>query len=113
MRLLAESGATGDVVVAPIGFVCENMEIVYDLDVQARQLGEGLGLNLVRTALLGSHRRFAEMIRELVVERMEANPTRPALGTHGPAPDSLYAGVNRTPPKGTVPFSSDHASHGA
>ncbi len=87
LRSLAESGATGDVVVAPIGFVCENMEIVYDLDVQARQLGEGLGLNLVRTALLGSHRRFAEMIRELVVERMEANPTRPALGTHGPAPD--------------------------
>ena len=76
LHSLADGGASRDVVVAPIGFVYENMEIVYDLDVQAHQLGEGLGLNLVRAALVGSHRRFAEMIRELVVER-DGSQTRP------------------------------------
>jgi ferrochelatase len=73
--------------VAPIGFVCENMEIVYDLDVEVRRLCEELDLNLVRTGVVGSHRRFVQMIRELVLERTEPNPTRRALGAHGPAAD--------------------------
>ena len=85
--LAAESGSR-DVVLSPLGFVCENMEIIYD---PRRPNFAGCArqpdLNLVRAGLVGSHRRFVQMIRELVLERMEPNPTRPALGTHGPAAD--------------------------
>ncbi len=87
LRALAAESGSRDVVLAPLGFVCENMEIIYDLDVEMRRLCEELDLNLVRAGLVGSHRRFVQMIRELVLERMEPNPTRPALGTHGPAAD--------------------------
>jgi ferrochelatase len=72
LRALAAGGGSRDVVVSPIGFVCENMEIVYDLDVEVRRLCEELGLNMVRSGVVGSHRRFVKMIRELVLERTEA-----------------------------------------
>ncbi len=84
---LAAGGAGRDVVLTPIGFVCENMEIVYDLDVEVRQLCEELGLNLVRAGVVGNHPQFIRMIRELVLERMEPNPTRLTVGAYGPAPD--------------------------
>ncbi|PWT79846.1 MAG: ferrochelatase [Acidobacteria bacterium] len=69
LRTLRES-STEDVVLAPIGFVSEHMEVVYDLDVQAKQLSDELGLNLVRAQTADSHHAFVQMIRELVVERM-------------------------------------------
>jgi len=87
LRGLAQSGEVRDVVIAPIGFLCEHMEVVYDLDVEVRQLCEELGLNMVRSALVGRHARFVRMIRELIEERLSENPIRLALGTHGPAPD--------------------------
>ena len=87
LRALAADGGSRDVVLAPIGFVCENMEIVYDLDVVVGRLCDELGLNLVRSGVVGGHRRFVQMIRELVLERTEPKPTRLALGTHGPAAD--------------------------
>jgi ferrochelatase len=87
LRELAAAGGGRDVVLAPIGFVCENMEIVYDLDVEVRHLCKELELNLVRAGVVGNHGRFVRMIRELVEERMEPNPTRASLGTHGPASD--------------------------
>ena len=76
-----------DVVIVPIGFVCEQMEIAYDLDVATRAVCDELGVNMVRSAALGCHPRFVRMIRELIGERMEKNPTRLALGSHGPARD--------------------------
>jgi ferrochelatase len=87
LRQLAQRGEVSDVVLVPIGFVSEHMEIVYDLDVEAAGLCERLGLNLVRAAVVGTHPRFVRMIRELILERIEAEPTRLALGTHGPSPD--------------------------
>jgi ferrochelatase len=75
------------VVIVPIGFVCEHMETVYDLDVDAASLCDRLGLNMVRAAAIGTHPRFVTMIRELIRERVEDEPTRLALGTHGPSPD--------------------------
>ncbi|MGO8689720.1 MAG: ferrochelatase [Thermoguttaceae bacterium] len=87
LRALAAGGGSRDVVLAPIGFVCENMETVYDLDVEVGRLCEELGLNLVRSGVVGSHRRFVQMIRELVLERTETKPTRLALGSHGPGAD--------------------------
>ncbi len=86
LRGLRDAGAT-DVVVAPIGFVSDHMEVRYDLDLEARGRAEELGLNLVRAGTAGSHSRFASMVRELVEERQREAAERPALGTRGPVPD--------------------------
>jgi ferrochelatase len=84
---LAEEGDAPDVAVVPIGFLYENMEIVYDLDVEAAGLCDQLGLNMVRAEVVGAHPRLVTMIRELIHERIEDEPTRLALGRHGPSPD--------------------------
>jgi ferrochelatase len=76
-----------DVVVAPIGFVSDHMEIIFDLDTQARDLCSQLRLNMVRAGTAGTHPRFIRMIRELICERVEGSETRPALGVLGPRPD--------------------------
>lgn len=86
LRELA-SGGTRDVVVVPIGFISDHLEVLYDLDVEASQTAASCGLNFVRVASVGTHPRFVQMIRELVQERMSDNPRRLALGTLGPSHD--------------------------
>ncbi|MFQ5738501.1 MAG: ferrochelatase [Acidobacteriota bacterium] len=86
---LRELGSTGvtDVVVAPIGFISDHMEVKYDLDTEARALCERIGLNMVRAQTPGTHPLFVRMIRDLVVERLAEDPVRPALGIRGPSHD--------------------------
>ena len=81
------TGGTTDVVVAPIGFISDHMEVLYDLDTEARQLARELGLNMIRAATVGTHPTFVQMIRELICERLEPNTPRRALGTRGPSHD--------------------------
>ena len=83
----AKERGAGDVAVAPIGFVCDHMEVVLDLDVEAMERADRLGLRMVRAATVGTHPAFVGMIRDLVRERMAANPERAALGSRGPSPD--------------------------
>jgi ferrochelatase len=86
---LRESLAEGvkDVVVAPVGFVSDHIEIVYDLDTEAMRLCGELGLNMVRAATAGTHRAFVEMIRELILERIDSTTTRRSVGANGPRGD--------------------------
>ena len=72
---------------APIGFVCDHMEVVLDLDVDARRAADELGIGFVRAATVGTHPAYVDMVRDLVLERMAAGPQRPSLGELGPAPD--------------------------
>jgi ferrochelatase len=67
-----------EVVVAPIGFVSDHMEVVYDLDVEARKVADEIGIHLVRARTAGTHPAFVRMIRELIVERLE-NVVPPAV----------------------------------
>jgi ferrochelatase len=76
-----------DVVVVPIGFVSDHMEVLFDLDEEARQKASRFGLNFVRASTVGTHPRFVRMIRELVEERMSEQPERSALGELGPSHD--------------------------
>jgi ferrochelatase len=76
-----------DVVIAPIGFISDHIEVLYDLDVEARQLAAEFGLNVTRAATAGVHPAFVAMIRELVVERLAGGSDKRALGTHGPCHD--------------------------
>ncbi len=82
---LRELHATGskDVVVAPVGFVSDHMEIIYDLDTEAMALCLELGLNMIRAATAGAHAAFVEMIRELILERIDPETPRRALGAIG------------------------------
>ncbi|WP_151082533.1 ferrochelatase [Nocardioides cynanchi] len=57
------------VVLVPIGFVSDHMEVVYDLDTEAMATAERLGLDAVRVPTSGTDERFVAMVRELLVER--------------------------------------------
>lgn len=80
-------GGAQDIVVVPIGFISDHLEVLYDLDTEARHLCDHLGINMIRAATVGTHPRFIRMIRELVEERMTEAPERPALGSLGPSHD--------------------------
>jgi len=84
---LCAAGPISDVVIVPIGFLSEHVEIVYDLDVEIAALCGHLGLNMVRAGVVGTHARFVTMIREMILERIEPHGARLALGKHGPSPD--------------------------
>lgn len=79
LAALAEKGVT-DVVVSPIGFVSDHLEVVWDLDNEARETAAGLGLGYARAATPGTDPRFVTMIRELVQERT-GDEQRERLGT--------------------------------
>jgi ferrochelatase len=70
LRALAHAGVK-DVVVAPIGFVSDHMEVVYDLDYEAQKVAQELGMNFVRARTAGTHPAFVKMIRELMLERID------------------------------------------
>jgi ferrochelatase len=68
LEKLAGEG-TRSVVLVPIGFVSDHMEVVYDLDTEALATAERLGLDAVRVATSGTDARFVAMVRDLLVER--------------------------------------------
>jgi protoporphyrin/coproporphyrin ferrochelatase len=80
------SAGVKNVVVAPIGFVSDHMEVVYDLDVEAQQVARELDMKLVRAGTAGTHPSFVKMIRELILERVDNGPARFA-GSRGVAHD--------------------------
>jgi len=75
------------VVLAPISFISDHMEVLYDLDIEARHLCEELDLPMARAKTVGVHPKFIAMIRELIVERMNPQTERRALGSLGPRQD--------------------------
>jgi ferrochelatase len=82
LRELKTAG-TMDVVISPVGFVSDHMEIVFDLDTEARALCEELGMNMVRASTAGTHPAFIQMVRELISERIDPAAPRKFLGSHG------------------------------
>ncbi len=59
-----------DVVLVPIGFISDHMEVLYDLDTEAAGLCAELGIRMKRAITAESHPRFVRMVRELIAERM-------------------------------------------
>ncbi|HAF15432.1 MAG TPA: ferrochelatase [Blastocatellia bacterium] len=74
-----------EVVLAPIGFVSDHMEIIYDLDTEVLSLCQELGLKMVRAETVGAHPSFIKMIRELIMEQLDPATPRRFLGTREPA----------------------------
>jgi ferrochelatase len=69
LKKLVNTGAR-EVVVTPIGFVCDHVEVLYDLDIQARQLCAKLGMNFTRPKTVGTHPLFIEMLADLTEETL-------------------------------------------
>ena len=76
---LAERGETG-LVVQSIGFVADHLEVLYDLDVEAREMAGRLGLGFVRAEMPNAHPDFVAALADLVARRLAV----PAEGTSGP-----------------------------
>jgi ferrochelatase len=79
LKEIRQAGAV-DAVVAPIGFLSDHMEVLFDLDEEALQVSREIGLNMVRAGTVGIHPDFIRMIRELIQERMSGTGERCAIG---------------------------------
>ncbi|MGA8502340.1 MAG: ferrochelatase [Candidatus Sulfotelmatobacter sp.] len=99
-RVKAENLASA-VVLAPISFISDHMEVLYDLDVEARQLCDSLGLPMTRAKTVGVHPKFIGMIRELILERVNPGAERRALGSLGPRADVCAEDCCPGPRRGT------------
>ena len=73
IRDLARGGAA-DVVIAPIGFVWDHVEVLYDLDVEARAAAEAAGVGFHRAAAANDHPAFIAMLVDLVTRRAGVVP---------------------------------------
>jgi len=100
LESVSEEGVE-NVVISPIGFISDHMEVIYDLDTEARECCDRLGVNMVRAKTAGTHPLFVSMIRELIEERMGLRPERRAIGQYGPSHDvcpEMCCGSGRQPP---------------
>ena len=75
IRRLRDAGTT-EILLAPIGFLSDHMEVVYDLDTEAATLARELGVNLSRASTVGVHPGFVAMLRQMVIERADGNGPR-------------------------------------
>jgi ferrochelatase len=87
IREVKQKNLATAVVVAPISFISDHMEVLYDLDIEARQLCASLSLPMARARTVGVHPKFVAMIRELILERM-GGAERRSLGSLGPRQDT-------------------------
>jgi ferrochelatase len=70
IRGLALKGVK-EVVVAPIGFVCDHVEVLYDLDIEAKQIADGLKINLVRAGCPNDHPTFIQMMADVIMQTIK------------------------------------------
>jgi ferrochelatase len=59
-----------DVIISPIGFLCDHVEVLYDLDVEAQHTAASCGVTYVRAQTVGTHPAFMAMLSELIAERL-------------------------------------------
>jgi protoporphyrin/coproporphyrin ferrochelatase len=70
VRQLAGHGERA-VVIAPIGFVCDHVEILYDLDIEAKRIAADLGVNFIRVSCPNDHPTFIRMMADVIQTRMK------------------------------------------
>jgi protoporphyrin/coproporphyrin ferrochelatase len=75
------------VVIVPIGFISDHMEVIYDLDYEAAEVCERMNVPMARAGTAGTHSSFVRMIRQLIEERLSDSHERIALGQLGACHD--------------------------
>jgi hypothetical protein len=99
LRALHAQGVPA-VVVSPVGFVSDHMEVKFDLDTEAEETARELGLPFRRAATVGTAPDFVAQLVDLALERAETarggSPARPAIGPWGPATPSARSAAAGT-----------------
>jgi protoporphyrin/coproporphyrin ferrochelatase len=94
LQALAQIGKRR-VVVCPIGFLSDHVEVLWDLDQQARSLADSLGIEMVRAKTVGTHPKFIAALAEIVEERLGLRDVKRAEGSFAPLPDRCPEGCCR------------------
>lgn len=96
------------VVIVPVGFLSDHMEVVWDLDNEAMATAEQQGLHAVRVGTPGVHREFVSGLVDLFVERLAGTPAaqRPAMTELGPWFDVCRPGCCENPRRGFRPVAA-------
>lgn len=97
LKALRAAGTTA-VVISPIGFLSDHMEVMYDLDDEAAKLGIDLGISIQRAHTPGTHPTFISMIRKLIQERLH-NQKPQCVGKFGPNHDVCPVDCCPAPPR--------------
>ncbi|WP_227712809.1 hydrogen peroxide-dependent heme synthase [Nanchangia anserum] len=107
LESLAEAG-TSAVIAQPLGFINDHMEVVYDLDTEASETAERLGLTYVRAATVGTHPAFISSLADVICERAAQ-----ARGESAPAADAVEPTWPAIPPEGDSRASASAPAHAA
>ena len=107
LREMKEKSLASAVTIAPISFISDHMEVLYDLDIEAKHLCDELSLPMTRAKTVGVHPKFIAMIRELILERTEGTERR-ALGSLGPRQDVCAEDCCPAPQHPTRPQTAQH-----
>jgi ferrochelatase len=94
---LADDGCRG-VVVSPVGFGSDHLEVLWDLDTEAATTAAKAGLVFARAATPGDDPRFVAMVRDLIAERLDPAAPRARLGSL-PVWDFCRPGCCPAPPR--------------
>ena len=70
------------VVVHPVGFLSDHLEVLYDLDEEAQLAADKMGMQMVRASTVGTHPAFVSMLGELIAERLSESSERRAVGRY-------------------------------
>ena len=72
-QTIRDCAANGDnqIVVAPLGFVCDHVEVLYDLDIEAKKIAADLGMNLIRASCPNDHPTFIRMMADVIQTSMK------------------------------------------
>ncbi|GAB6185325.1 ferrochelatase [Thermopirellula anaerolimosa] len=87
LRDLAATPPVPPVVLAPVGFLSDHIEVLYDLDVEAMDLARQLGIRMTRAKTILDHPQFIRGLREMLEERLSGSPQRRSVGQLPPCPD--------------------------
>lgn len=96
IQSLKESGCHS-LVISPIGFISDHMEVLFDLDEEAAQKCADLGITMSRAASPGTHPKFVECVTKLILERLTSNQEKLAIGQYPPNWDCCPEGCCPAP----------------
>ena len=84
-------GSVSHVCVAPIGFLSDHLEVLFDLDVESMEVARDVGIEFKRAATVGNHSVFVSCVCDLIEERLGGGTARASVGQLAALPDACPA----------------------
>ncbi len=109
INTIPEQSSQG-VVVVPIGFLSDHMEVLFDLDIEAADLCQTRQIAMQRAGTVGTHPQFVEMVTKLILERLQPTTIRESIGNYGPSWDVCPTNCCPAPARSAPPVHGS-ASH--